>query len=427
MLSVLTSVYDASPTFRKVPFSHPVSLSRSSLKWLPYGYVMSPKADGTRAMLWLVIHNHQIRHAWLLYRDTSARVLVVNNDTVEHDVLDPSTVSTGLIHPDRVHPNDLLRQTIESDGGISLSVFDVEVTPLGALTTVSTVPEQPRLYIFDAIVVCGKSCVKICPSKRMTLAHHVLTDLCDHQTTVVRHNTCCLTGDPRLRPFMFPAVTSGVHVVQMRHDQTTTLLLIVKPTFHTRHYSAVNAILADRVVNHPATVVESIRNDEMVIDMFAYEQLFDGTVFTRLKCRLSPFTSEPRSFIKYKPSSRITVDLLVTPLKVTSTAITFTSGVPEKFTTATTGNVMLSSTPKTMINSSRVHVFARGRVPVDVDISVPFIAEFEWSSKSGEWVYVRARPRKLNPNALKTIVATIRNITDVISTQQVADTLSVNT
>jgi len=409
MLALLTTLFDAVPALRKPPFAHPVSLSRSLLPSLQRGYLFSPKADGVRAMLWLItsredvtITRKTILHAWLLFRNGSSRAIFGCEDEVPEQVLL------------RAHEQKMT----------DLSILDVEIVP----GEESDTAEEMRLYAFDIMLYFNRVAVRQDLLERLLLMNTMIADL---GSTVNRRN-CILTGDEEIMKRSFPSATRSC-VVLTHRNKRSTIVILAKPTFNVADYQFVtehiNVLISQQqhLLSQQSAAEEPKQQhrgqQQSIYELRNIKQHFDGTVFSRMLCRLSMFTTAPQNFIKHKPLSDITIDLVITNRDIKSN-LSHTMGVPARYTTQSKGNVVLASTPLTM-HASSMHLFARGTVTASDVMSVSprnGVAEFVWSDETTSWLFVRPRPTKLAPNRLKTIVATINNIVnDRITVQDLVE------
>jgi hypothetical protein len=186
------------------PGTLPVSLSRKMLlRHLPYGYLVSLKADGERAFLFIVQDKQTIFHATLLHRDLQLQVLMQNYTDLE-----------------KHH---------------TVTVFDVEVL-------------QDCLLVFDTLVFASHSLVsddylfRIECAKRWT--HEYRSE------SVVAISKAMLWTDPSLSAFT-PASKFGTNCVVL----SAKWHIFVKPVFYTHglakmwtYYSAVPSIQKEGLI-----------------------------------------------------------------------------------------------------------------------------------------------------------------------------------
>jgi len=130
--------------------------------------------------------------------------------------------------------------------------------------------------------------------------------------------------------------------------------------------------------------------------------LVDGLIFTRLLDRYRMNLSSPRSILKWKPLHEITIDFHAVEL-----ARPYMAKLPH-----------LLQQFQTQQGQVSLQILDKGR-PVTVakiDTALRGIIECGWSH--GQWRVVRDRPDKARPNSHTTVVATLYNIIDDITIEE---------
>ena len=115
---------------RKFPGCLPISLARNMLPRLPYGFVWSPKADGTRYFLWIMDDGG----SWLVGRDNKVKILSSSHGMSQETSEDNTSFA-----------NRMLSNIGEEMTG-TFSILDVEMMPS------KTRRGAYHLVVFDTLV-----------------------------------------------------------------------------------------------------------------------------------------------------------------------------------------------------------------------------------------------------------------------------------
>lgn len=125
----------------------------------------------------------------------------------------------------------------------------------------------------------------------------------------------------------------------------------------------------------------------------------DGFIWTSTAIGYTPFRTSVKSVLKWKPAGNITVDFLITDKRV---EFVFCNDIPAKYI-LTTGKLSLY----TIYNGDFVFVSR-----IDADIELTGVYECDWT---GKWGIVKYRKEKNTPNHLSTVLQTLRNIDEDLS------------
>lgn len=323
---------------RKFPGMLPVSIRSADVRdRLPYGYVVSVKADGERAFLFLCE-----RTVWLLDRRAGRRLL-----STDSRVGDPG-----------------------------LTVLDVEVLA------------GPReVYVFDALVLGGRSVVGLGYLERLEATRHWVAGLrgAVPDQPMPGHELECPTGVPTTT-FTIPGGSTV---------DGSGWSVRLKPVYWVHH--------ADRVWGHRHCLP------------FPY----DGLVFTRLLSRYSPFRSNPRAVIKWKEHH--TVDVLVRPRahgdQQSPEAVFVLGPVGTCLSDRGQPHVVCTTGP-------RGHPMVLGFLEAPGHRAGTVL---EVLPAVGGWSVVGPRTDKAAPNTLETIARTIESIGDGLTADALVNALSIST
>lgn len=389
-LEVLNAIFrHEKRKIRSFPGGLPVSLDRNKLRDISMGYVWSVKVDGERNFLFVQVgveKHHIFMEYWFVNRnmnvsDKYQKKILRHNSHQQNDESTSNNDENNSNDKNNNSNDDNNDSSNNNNSPIFLYVFDVEVCDNG------------NVFIFDVILYKNRPSVHMCYLQRLELGKLALKEwgvdtndawwygisTSTTPTGLATYNLVCNAGK-----FQF----------------------WLKPVFDYCSLKNLWSILEKRIAN-------------------------DGIVFTRLLHSYTPFRNSMTAWIKWKPPRCITIDVRIKTKWFTPPAVVF--GLPERFTTATSGNVLLGVTNEKSAgftifsdqseiakidndkNLQQHTPIAFGTVPEHI-LNQPEaidgrIGEFFWHDR---WLFSRLRNDKTYSNNMETIHATIANLEDVI-------------
>lgn len=450
MLALLDMIFThTAKTVRSFPGALPVSVEdATTARGLVHnGYVASPKANGTRCFLWVLVdHRAGSTMVFIQHRDDSVNILL---DTF------PATKQEEHVPPPRVRANRVLvnvtSQVVEvAAKAVATPRLDVHSTTYSTPATSKWQPSSStangtNVFLFDAEILPGnhvsvfdtlvyesRNFVGVCYRLRHAAAHRALSTMVSPSVAVFYKdgNTCPWSSKRAEKAALMVSPPSNPRGMLCFHDNG--FFITVKPIFAI----GPGIVDLDRLINSPeedddvemeaappslsmlAAALASLASDGGEDEEKKNEErtapkierpTTDGWVFTRLLNAYAPYRIDPCSVLKFKPPAHITIDLRAVHLdSLGQPTLTYTAGVDGLYTTATRGAITLACTPA---NCIKQHYLCRMPASkVDKEIKVDDIVEVRWDYDRGQWTYAGHRPRKKKPNAIKTCVSTIMSI-----------------
>lgn len=353
---------------RSFPGNLPVSLDRGSLhNVIPFGYVCSLKADGERCFLFLVsfwVDGKRYRQAYTYDRSERVRFL---NDRL------------GFGENDNDDDDPDVQE-------LSLSILDVEV--VGDL-----------LLCFDLLCAENHVYVEECYLKR----HGALEGLLRRWV------------DPSAAPYYDDG--SGSSVSAWR-DIATEQLTTSRDDVPVVHFPAGQTLVVKPIFDlvKAGSMWETYRKKGAAT--------MEGIIFTRLRNRYEPFRCSGMSVVKWKHLAVVSVDFSVFPVREKD-AVVGCEGVPEEYTTGTTGNVSLGC--RHVSGRQDDVVVCRGYVGPEVhDVLVSgTICEFVYDT--GRWTCIKVRRDKTFANTVETFRRTVESLVENITIDEISRVLDPTT
>lgn len=337
---------------RSFPGALPISLSEHTLRTcLPFGYVCSLKANGSRAFLFII-------------RDVEGLDIVYTYDRGQNITNIRNSVTTGHT----AEFEDLLGKLVSS----TVTVLDVETI-------------GKNILAFDALCIENVICTNYCYSER----HHMLARYVD---TMVTRN-----GDD-------PQMCDDAIAHAWGHLTTPTL------TTNKDHVACVHVGNGHKLSVKPIFPTSSVGQMWTEYDNKGCVQM-EGVVFTRLRNRYEPYRCDAKSVIKWKDGDDNTVDFMVDTTQ-SSVGLCCVYGIPSHYTSQTVGNVVLSC--ESSSETGKFLNVSYGNVPDQlVGQCRHTVCEFKYVGAA--WQFVMMRKEKSRPNSMETFKRTLESITESLT------------